>query len=512
MDLLDLLRSYSKYDIVDEIINKNVSVKIPKDILEKIIDINEDDLNNLNKQYNIKIIPEDKLSKITMKGDKYKIIECDITCLYKLKPYPVEYSYVCNECKRKYAVKIQNPITNMINDTYTCTNENCLKSYRFPITPEIKFDDLLQINISDDSNECIAYFYTSDSDYNKLLLASNTNSKIKLYGFINSSKTTNKYYMNIYHYEILNSSNKNKNILHIFSLQSEPNTEKQMIYSNFFSNYEFMKRFLDFDTYEIKEQYPDLVIYKNGNPTFIEFEYDVSNFYNHKHHLSPQKVEYVIAWKNTSIRKNHDFQIILLPELDNMILTYNNYESDYNYFNDLFNLVCCIFSHRSPKSLYPVVLHLLSTNNQVRNIYNIEECFLMNITNWNKKDEESYIILTKIFGSLKKNIIQIKKPKKEKIDINISLEDSITDQNINSDIMNKIEEIKTHYYYYKSSSFSLIYEQGLLSKLYNECSDLNYINQLLYFVSYVNKYNRKHTITYDDITFINNMIHSMTIT
>ena len=98
-----------------------------------------------------------------------------------------------------------------------------------------------------------------------------------------------------------------------FIVDKEPTTEKETVFSVFFSNIEFMRALLGFRNYHLQRAFPDLIIRQNdGMKKVIEFEYDSKSFEIHDH--DPSIVDYIVCWMDNR-EKNDDIKIIEMQKL-----------------------------------------------------------------------------------------------------------------------------------------------------------------------------------------------------
>lgn len=250
----------------------------------------------------------------------------DIGILYQIEPYPYEIELQCKECKKNWREVIDVSILNPNPNNISCKNIHCPCYVKNKPSNEFKiqYTDVLKFTFRHDEKELQCFVENNpplgfEIIVTKLKDAFTYNTPIIIHGYysIRRIKGKPRYFLQVYDVD-LQEKKTQKKIIPFVSIH-QPTSEKEMVMGSFFANLEYMKEYFNFDSYQLQEKYPDLILYTQGKRTIVEFEYDVANFYYHKHHEQEPKCDLIIAWKCST--KKNEYPYVLIQDLEGSYIT-----------------------------------------------------------------------------------------------------------------------------------------------------------------------------------------------
>lgn len=360
--------SKNEYQVI--LNSENPFLSVPFDIIkDQFKTISKENLLTLSKQYNKRIIFRQKpIDCADVAKDTLCTLQGEIRGISSPSPMVTGYSMSCPKCKRSWEKENYFIIVPPKYDDFCDSLECKYDKIRFDI--KNNFVDAMQVTIQNNDKTILGYILNNPSvGYQelkeKIRYAYQINSNVNFHGIMKIFEESGKYQygMEIWDVDIL-SSKHDPSILIPFVVGQLPKYEKEMVMSVFFSNIIFMQRYLEFSDYVVQKSYPDLVIYGNKGTRFIEFEYDVANFYMHKHHLQSPSCDLIIAWQNTS--KRNDVPYLLMENLIGRMVPdvpTISFSGDFDQMIDcLIECAGYCFPHRNNNDLIPIVLSTMAVS------------------------------------------------------------------------------------------------------------------------------------------------------
>lgn len=355
--------------------------------------------------------PEPIYLNLTQQKDRLCTLAGNILSLCEKQPYALKIIFKCNHCDYT-RTEVQNlpiiPPPNRYLSYQKCGSPLCKfsSSKSDYMEHELVFIEGFQIHFHVPEHN---YFFTGylekrhDSGYaeivKKIEMGFEKGFSLYFHGFVQIEKKRNRYafYFLIIDVTLLEKRENTEFKLIHFTNENEPNTEKEMIMSLFFSNLKFMKEYLDFSSYELKRSYPDLIIYNQKGSRNVEFEYDVANFFTHGHHEQQNEAicDLIIAWKDSS--NQNTFPVLLLEDLDGCVIPQKNstfLEENQTLYLQLKHLLFFFLRHRKKDELLPLLLPWIDFRSISLPIS--MDCFLV-LENANEKDKEALTLFKEIF-------------------------------------------------------------------------------------------------------------------
>lgn len=497
--------NFAKYD--DEIKGKGNFFRISvKDISQSYQKLKLLDIKPLMNQLSKRIIIINDPMPIDSDYNNYFIaIKGNILELFDILPYVYKSNITCKYCKDAWIKENNIPILNPDYSDELCSKTICAsyQTRKQNIDIEYSYVDCFKMTIQSDGKK-LSGFVKNDPKFGfmelfeKIKLGFMNGSDFLFYGFLKIEKIESvfQYYFEVFDVDLLIDGDRQVKLIP-FILNSIPTQEKQMIMSVFFSNFDFMSRYLDFTSYKLREKYPDLIVSRRNGDFMIEFEYDVANFYKHKHQeqQNEAKADLIIAWKNTS--KRNDFPYLLLPDLVGKFVPerkFYQYGNTFNLFGKIFDIIKLCFPHRTLQSLYPLIFPIIVTTRQSSTFYPIQK-ITFHIQNFSAEDEKSLDQLKKLF-SIEQDKIIISKQERTEISISMSFE---TDENklVNATSLESLDDAQKYISMLRITSPilpRLPIESELYNFVYSKMNNIEKMNVLLELLSILGNFVGTDTI------------------
>lgn len=417
-----------------------------------------------------------------------------VKSMSQIIPGIYQYNYNCPDCHKNITKKGIPTITTDLEVEIGCPSASCQIGNKTMLKGTPVLYDCVKVILNHNQRDLQAYLIALPKNgfneiVQKLKIAIELGALVNFHGFtqpINLSGNLG-FIFHIVDLDLFNVTDHYNHFL-AFHFHTIPKNEKQAVMSIFFANLEFMRSYLRFDTYELQERYPDLVLYTDHNKQIVEFEFDVANYYLHKHHLEAQTTDMVIAWQNTSNRTDHQFTILLLQELQDMIVS-PGIEAPIFQYTDIYpkfiDLIQFCFPHRHEK-IYPLIAIEYLQITRLKGVYQTDVLDLY-FANPTTKDEQSYATLVKILGPSDNNTIRIhwtKNPPKKKtghclIQIDapvVKSYDTILHGLENIDVL---QTFLSRQRAYRNKLSPLPVAKGTIPQLYTLCNDIDLVNAIL---------------------------------
>jgi hypothetical protein len=230
-----------------------------------------------------------------------------------------------------------------------------------------------------------------------------------------------------------------------------------------------------------------------NNERVVEFEYDVANFYYHKHYEQTPTCDLIIAWQCST--KRTDFPYLLLSELKGTYITNTRVVkfNQHQILESLLDVLLSLYPEVNSTSIqyliflvidFPMPMRTILNTNQIELSYSItverERIKFLN-------DTESRI---KLSERGKNKILLEKRTENDKV--------------LNVD---NVFKVKDYISYITSSRIQspILYEKNVINNLYSMYNDFERVDFVLVLINLLANFYQLHEITNDFVEFFFNM-------
>lgn len=417
------------------------------------------------------------------------------------QPYPKTFKLECRGCKTKWNETVSVPILNPDANSFLCGKFHC--SHYLQNRPlnnaEITHIDVIEGTLVN-KNTMVRVYLQNNPTYGfeeisaKIFDAVKRDAPITVYGYCSIHKIERKseYFVEIIDIDL----HESESMLQLipFYTSEVPTNEKEMVMTSFFINIEYMKSYLNFQKYKLQQRYPDLILYDDmNNERVVEFEYDVANFYYHKHYEQTPTCDLIIAWQCST--KRTDFPYLLLSELKGTYITNTRVVkfNQHQILESLLDVLLSLYPEVNSTSIqyliflvidFPMPMRTILNTNQIELSYSItverERIKFLN-------DTESRI---KLSERGKNKILLEKRTENDKV--------------LNVD---NVFKVKDYISYITSSRIQspILYEKNVINNLYSMYNDFERVDFVLVLINLLANFYQLHEITNDFVEFFFNM-------
>lgn len=357
-------------------------VHIPRDLVQIFGEVTIHELNTLSMQYHKRLVITSSPVKIssTFNNNPITLIG-HITSLSSEFPAITSFISKCPRCKTVRQEHTRTPIDAIPLDVYECNSEVCRLSSKNHVDPQFTFIDCRHVTIQTNHQSIPAYIINNPTYgycdlQTKILQAISKRCQCQIHGFLHiTTDPTSSHHRWVLEISDIDLCSDDAVPVPLVTCQLSviPNNEKQAVMSGFFGNLAFMQQYFDFTSYTLQDAYPDLTIHNARESRTVEFEFDVANFFAHKHHISPIHTDILIAWQNTS-RQTYPCQIVLLPDLNGVTVP-QAASLGRPIWEDICDILQFFFPHR-PKTAHALLACLLLPTPCHSGLYRMNEVIL----------------------------------------------------------------------------------------------------------------------------------------
>lgn len=491
----------------DEIRSPAEIITIPVELFKRYFDpITYEHMKTISKSLHKRVAFDTDMGTLSAKMNGTFIkVHARLSLITSPAPYPHKIFLQCKGCGKKWMEFIEIPPKNPDPNSFFCGNRFCdyFVSGRPMNEYSVEYVDTLVFEILVGSVRATAYVINSPEFgfselVEKVYSAYKYDARIILYGFCRidkKSRDENCYYIEVQNIDIIDKRTESK-IIPFISIE-EPTNEKETVMGSFFANIEYMRNYLGFDKYKLQTSYPDIVLYGRDKTIVAEFEYDVANFYKHKHDTQSPKCDLIIAW--TCSTKREDYPYILLKDLRGTFIRERKKWMDPNdILVALTKITGLYYSFISERDIPLLLIPIIDAPIPIRTI--ASETFSVSYSEGIDFKKISFLLPKRsphIRISNDKNgiVIDVKSGK----------------SNPDPTAMDRIFDVKDYLEYIRNraSHPPVIYEKGIVGSIYREFFDVRYTDFILIVMSLFANFFDLHSIGHEFVSYIRTLLPSL---